>query len=415
MSQPPKPPSLSSVALPLSASILALMLAALAMLGPFSVDTYLPAFPAIAGALEATPIEVQQTLTAYMFAFSMMTLWHGALSDSFGRRNTILVALVVYALASLGCLLAPSIESLWTFRVLQGLSAGAGTVIGRAIIRDLYVGAPAEKLLALVMMIFSIAPAVAPIFGGWIVKLFDWRYISLSLFAYGVLLFWWCWHSLPETLPVSRRQPLNLNSLYQRYMRIFGTPLFHLRAGTVAFNFAGLFLYVAAAPAFIMDHLGLGPHQFGWQFIPAVLGIFLGSLSANRLAGRMLLTRQVAIGFIVLVTAALGNVLYHTWFPPSLPWTVIPLFFYTWGMGVITPGATMLVLDLFPEMRGTVASCQSFTQTMLGAIVAGLVAPLLDGSVWLLALGQFVLALLAWACWHVGVRLHARSTAAPST
>jgi DHA1 family bicyclomycin/chloramphenicol resistance-like MFS transporter len=410
MSQPPNQPSPASLALPLSASMLALMLAALAMLGPFSVDTYLPAFPAIEQALAATPIEVQQTLTSYMLAFSLMTLWHGALSDTFGRRNTILVALAVYALASLGCLLAPSIESLWSFRVLQGLSAGAGTVIGRAIIRDLYMGAPAEKLLALVMMIFSIAPAIAPIFGGWIVKLLDWRYISFSLFAYGVLLFWWCWRRLPETLPASRRQSLDLNSLFRRYTRIFGTPLFHLRAGTVAFNFGGLFLYVAAAPAFILQHLGLGPHQFGWQFIPAVLGIFLGSLSANRLAGRLPITRQVAIGFIVLVTAALGNVLYHIWLAPSLPWTVIPLFFYTWGMGVITPGATMLVLDLFPEIRGTVASCQSFTQTMLGAIVAGLIAPLLDGSVLRLAAGQFVFGVLAWACWHFGVRLHARST-----
>jgi DHA1 family bicyclomycin/chloramphenicol resistance-like MFS transporter len=410
MSQPSDPPSLTSLALPISAG----MLAALAMLGPFSVDTYLPAFPAIERALAATPIEVQQTLTVYMFAFSIMTLWHGALSDTFGRRNTILVALAVYVLASLGCLLAPSIESLWTFRVLQGLSAGAGTVIGRAIIRDLYVGAPAEKLLALVMMIFSIAPAIAPIFGGWIVKLFDWRYISLSLFIYGALLFWWCWHRLPETLPVSQRQPLDANSLFRRYARIFGTPLFHLRAGTVAFNFGGLFLYVAAAPAFILQHLGLGPHQFGWQFIPAVLGIFLGSLSANRLAGRIPITRQVALGFVVLVTAALGNVLYHTWLAPSLPWTVIPLFFYTGGMAVITPGATMLVLDLFPEMRGTVASCQSFTQTMVGAIVAGLAAPLLDGSVLLLAAGQLVFGIVAWTCWHLGIRLHARSGAESS-
>lgn len=414
MSQPSDSPSLASLALPLSAGMLALMLAALAMLGPFSVDTYLPAFPAMAQALAATPIEVQQTLTSYMFAFSLMTLWHGALSDTFGRRNTILVALGIYALASLGCLLAPSIESLWAFRVLQGLSAGAGTVIGRAIIRDLYGGAPAEKLLALVMMIFSIAPAIAPIFGGWIVKLFDWRYISLSLFIYGTLLFWWCWLRLPETLPASKRQPLDPNSLFQRYKRIFGTPLFHLRAGTVAFNFGGLFLYVAAAPAFVMQHLELGPHQFGWQFIPAVLGIFLGSLSANRLAGRILITRQVGIGFTVLIIAALGNVFYHTWLAPSLPWTVIPLFFYTWGMGVITPGATMLVLDLFPEMRGTLASCQSFTQTMVGAIVAGLAAPLLDGSVLLLAAGQLAFGIFAWLCWHFGLRVHARSTAVSS-
>lgn len=402
MSQSPDAPSLASLALPLSASMLALMLAALAMLGPFSVDTYLPAFPAIGQALAATPIEVQQTLTFYMFAFAVMTLWHGAISDSFGRRNTILVALVIFALATLGCLFAPTIESLWTFRILQGLSAGAGTVIGRAIIRDLYVGAPAEKLLALVMMIFSAAPAIAPIFGGWIVKLFDWRYISLFLFIYALALFGWCYRRLPETLLPSKRQSLHPRSLFKRYSAIFRTPLFHLRAGTVAFNFGGLFLYVAAAPAFITQHLALGPHQFGWQFVPAVTGIFLGSLTANRLAGRMPIATQVLIGFAILLSAALVNVLYHTWFAPSLPASVIPLFFYTWGMAMITPGATMLVLDLFPEMRGTVASCQSFTQVMLGAIVAGLFAPLLDHAVWSLALGQLLFGLLAFACWTLG-------------
>ncbi len=393
------PPSLSTLALPLSGGMLALMLAALAMLGPFSVDTYLPAFPAIEQALAATPIEVQQTLSFYMLAFAVMTLWHGALSDTFGRRNTILIALIIFAIATLGCLLAPTIESLWAFRILQGLSAGAGTVIGRAIIRDLYVGAPAEKLLALVMMIFSVAPAIAPIFGGWVVKLFDWRYISLCLLLYATGLFWWCYRQLPETLPLASRQPLLPRPLLQRYVTIFSTPLFHLRAGTVAFNFAGLFLYVAAAPAFILQHLHLEAHQFGWQFIPAVLGIFLGSLTANRLAGRVLIHVQIRAGFLVLLTAALVNVLYHAWQPPALPWSVLPLFFYTTGMGMITPGATMLVLDLFQEMRGTLASCQSFTQTMMGAIVAGLAAPLLDGSAWSLAWGQLGFGLLAWTCW----------------
>ncbi|MGZ5225571.1 MAG: MFS transporter, partial [Burkholderiales bacterium] len=134
------------------------MLAALAMLGPFSVDTYLPAFPNIQATLHATPIEVQQTLTAYMFAFAFMMLWHGALSDAFGRRNVILVALAVFGVASLGCAAAHSVEYLWAFRILQGVSAGAGVVIGRAIIRDLYSGPTATRLLSLVTMIFSIAP-----------------------------------------------------------------------------------------------------------------------------------------------------------------------------------------------------------------------------------------------------------------
>ena len=159
----------------LSAGGLATLLAALSMLGPFSVDAYLPAFPAIQASLNATGLEVQQTLTAYMLAFAVMSLWHGALSDAFGRRNVVLVGLIVFAVGTLGCASAHSVHYLWVFRIMQGVSAGAGVVVGRAIIRDLYSDAPAARLLSMVTMIFSIAPAIAPVLGGWVVSAFDWR------------------------------------------------------------------------------------------------------------------------------------------------------------------------------------------------------------------------------------------------
>ena len=387
---------------PSNSNFLALMLAALAMLGPFSIDAYLPAFPNIQASLQASPIEVQQTLTAYMAAFAVMILWHGALSDAFGRRNIVLVSLAVFAVATLGCAAAHSVEYLWAFRLLQGVSAGAGVVIGRAIIRDLYSGAAAARLLSMVTMIFSIAPAIAPILGGWIVKLLDWRSIFLFLFAYTVMLLWICWKRLPETLPLENRQPFNPQFLAQSYKEIFRSPLFHLKAGAVAFNFAGLFLYVASAPAFITQHLKMGPDQFGWLFIPAVSGIFFGALAANRLAGRISVGRQVMIGFCFLVGAATLNVIYHAFMPPALPWSVAPLFFYAFGMSMVAPGATLLVLDLFPHIRGTVASCQSFTMTMLGAVVAGLIAPFLDRSVLLLAAGQLGFTLTALIFWIGG-------------
>ena len=385
---------------------LALILAALAMLGPFSVDTYLPAFPSIEAILGASPIEVQQTLTAYMFAFAIMILWHGALSDTLGRRNVILVSLAVFAIGSLGCAASHSVEYLWAFRILQGVSAGAGVVIGRAIIRDVYNGVEAVRLLSLVTMIFAIAPAIAPVLGGWIVKLLDWRSIFLFLFVYTVLLFWLCSKKLPETLPSSQRQPFNAGSLWDNYKQVFKSPLFHLKAGTVAFNFAGLFLYVAAAPVFITHHLGLGPDQFGWQFIPTVAGIFLGALAANRMAGKVSVSSQVFIGFAFLIGAASANVVYHAFFPPALPWSVMPLFFYTLGMSIVAPSVTLIVLDIFPDIRGTVASCQSFTQTMLGAVVAGLIAPFLSHSVLWLAAGQLTFTLIGLMLWLGGRSYH---------
>lgn len=393
------------VALP-SSNMLALMLAGLAMLGPFSVDTYLPAFPNIETSLGASLIEVQQTLTAYMFSFAIMILWHGSLSDAFGRRNIVLISLAVFAVATLGCAAAHSVEYLWAFRMLQGLSAGAGVVVGRAIIRDVYSDVPAARLLSLVTMIFSIAPAIAPILGGWIVKFYDWRAIFLTLFVYTTLLLWYCYKKLPETLPAAKRTPFNPHFLAFNYKQIFRSPIFQMKSGAIAFNFAGLFLYVAAAPVFITKHLGLGPEQFAWQFIPAVGGIFLGAFAANRLVGKISIRKLMFIGYFFLIGAALANVTYHLFFPPAIPWSVIPLFFYTLGMSLVAPVLTLLVMDLFPNIRGTVASCQSFTQTMLGAVVSGVVAPFLVHSALWLAAGQLAFALIGLCLWLGGRHYH---------
>ena len=406
-SSTPTSPASGKAPAPLpGANLLALMLAALAMLGPFSIDTYLPAFPAIQASLDATAIEVQQTLTAYMLSFAVMILWHGPLSDAFGRRNIILGALTVFAVASLGCASVHSIEYLWAFRILQGMSAGAGVVVGRAIIRDLYSGAAAARLLSLVTMIFSIAPALAPIMGGWIVTLLDWRSIFLFLFAYTVLLIVLCYKRLPESLPPESRHPFNPAFLTSSYKQILYSKIFHLKASALALNFAGLFLYVAAAPAFITRHLGLGPDQFGWQFVPTVCGIFLGALTANRLTGKTSVPQQVRLGYLFLIGAASLNALYHAFFPPALPWSVMPLFLYTFGMSIAAPGITLLILDLFPAIRGVVASSQAFVQTMLGAIVAGVIAPALDASVLWLALGQLGFAVTGLLLWQRALVRH---------
>ena len=406
---PVPPPSKRNLAV-LGSTGLAITLAALSMLGPFSIDTYLPAFPDIQSNLNATPIEVQQTLTAYMLAFAGMVLWHGALSDSFGRRNIILVSLLLFAIGTLGCAASHTVQFLWVFRIMQGVSSGAGVVVGRAIIRDRYDGPAAARLLSLVTMIFSIAPAIAPILGGWIVKLFNWRAIFMGLFAYAVLLCWWCFKHLPETLAQDQRQPFNPGFLAKSYSTVFRSPLFHMKAGVVAFNFAGLFLYISAAPVMLPTQLHLGPDQFGWLFIPSVSGIFLGALVSNRIAGKITFARQIGIGFFFLISACIGNVSYHVFNAPALPWSVAPMFVYCIGMSMVAPGATLLALDLFPHIRGTVASCQSFALTLLGAVVAGVIAPALSHSVLWLASGQLAFALASLSLWLTS-RLYRRALA----
>ena len=164
---------------------LAVLLACLGMLGPFSIDTYLPAFTGIANAIGATPVEMQQTLSAYLFGFAVMNLFHGALSDSFGRRPVVLWGLVVFTVASVGCALSQHIGALVFFRVLQGMSAGAGIVISRAVSRDMFPPADAQRVMSQVTIYFGVAPAIAPMIGGFLFVHLGWHAIFVFLACVG--------------------------------------------------------------------------------------------------------------------------------------------------------------------------------------------------------------------------------------
>ena len=236
---------------------IALLLAALSALGPFSIDTYLPSFHAIGESLQATPLEVQQTLSAYLLPFAVMTLWHGAISDAFGRRRVILAALVLFGIASAGCVFATRIEHLWLMRGVQGISAGAGIVISRAIVRDLFDGPPAQRLMSHITMMFALAPAVAPVIGGWLQTLFGWRSVFAFLVLMTAVLGFACWRLLPETLPPARRQSLHAGYLGRTYWKVLSSPPFLFACAALSFNFAGFFIYVLSAPVFLMRHLGV--------------------------------------------------------------------------------------------------------------------------------------------------------------
>lgn len=366
--------------MPASSPRLSFLLAALAAIGPFAIDTYLPAFHAMAASLSASQLEVQQTLTVYMAAFAAMALWHGALSDRFGRRNVIIVATALFALASLVCALATSIEWLWLGRALQGIGGGAGMIVGRAVIRDIFDGAQAQRAMSRVMMIFGIAPAVAPIVGGALLALAGWRSIFVFLALFAALLTWMTWRYLPETLAPAARHSLHPVKLGRAYLKVAASVAFLLLVGASALNFNGFFIYVLSAPVFLMNHLGLAETQFAWLFIPAVAGLTFGSMLSGRLAGRWTARRTIHAGFAIMLAAALINI-GHAWLmTPGLPWSVLPVALYNCGMALAMPSLTLLALDLFPDRRGLASSCQSFVQVGTNALTAGLVAPLMWGS-----------------------------------
>lgn len=367
---------------------IAALLASLSALGPFSIDTYLPAFPDIASTLGASQLDVQQTLSVYLLSFAVMTLWHGAISDRFGRRRVILWALALFGLASLGCVFASRIEHLWFWRAMQGISAGAGIVISRAIVRDLYDGAAAQRLMSQITMMFALAPAIAPLIGGWLQVLFGWRAIFAFLVLATLALFVACWYLLPETLPAEKRQSLRPAYLGRTYFQVLTSPPFLLACLALSMNFAGFFIYVLSAPVFLMQHLGLPETAFLWLFGPAMAGLMAGSWTSGRLAGKLSLNRSIALGYGIMSSAALGNLLINLGATPALPWAVAPLFVYTFGMSLAMPCLTIFALDPFPAQRGLAASCQTFLQSGFNGLAAALIAPMLWGSTGSLALGM---------------------------
>lgn len=384
---------------------MAMLLAALAALGPFSIDTYLPSFPEMAAGFGASALEVQQTLTAYLGAFAFMTLWHGALSDSFGRRRIILIGLVIYTLASLGCAFATRIEHLWLLRALQGMSAGAGMVVGRAVVRDLYQGATAQKLISHVGMMFALAPAVAPMVGGWLHVAFGWRSVFLFLALLGASLCLFSWWVLPETLPPQRRQPFAAGTLFRGYRQVLGHSAFLSWCTAFACMFGGFFIYVLSAPVFLMQHLGRRETEFLWLFGPAMAGMMGGSWLSGQIAGRWTTGTTLIRAFAILATGAILNLAICLALPPGMPWSVTPLFIYNFGMALAMPTLSLLALDCFPERRGMAASCQSFLQTGANALYASLLVPLLWGAPLTLALGMAGLAVMGAAGAVLGHRL----------
>lgn len=378
---------------------LAVLLAVLGMLGPFSIDTYLPAFAGIATALGATPIEMQQTLSAYLFGFAFMNLFHGALADSFGRRPVVLWGIALFTLASAGCALSQSIAQLVFFRAVQGLSTGAGIVVSRAVIRDMFPPAQAQQVMSQVTIYFGVAPAVAPIVGGWLFVHTGWHSIFWFLSLVGAALWFINFRLLPETLHPSHRQPFNVRHLMHGYWALGSSPKFLLLALASGIPFNGMFLYVLSAPAFLGQHLKLEPTQFFWFFVLTISGIMGGAWLSGRLAGRIAPKRQIRDGFIIMFVVGLANVVLNTILEPHPAWALLPIAIFSFGWALMVPVVTLLVLDLVPERRGMASSLQAFVGSAANGFVAGMISPLVMNSALELAIASLLMMCIGLTSW----------------
>lgn len=381
---------------------LALLLGGLAMFGPFAIDTIFPAFRVIEAEFSVSPVAMQQSISVYLAAYALMSVFHGPLSDALGRKPVILWGVLAFIGASIGCALAQSMPQLLVLRALQGMSAGAGLIVGRAIVRDCLDGDDAQRLMSNITMIFGIAPAVAPVMGGWILGWSDWRTIFWLLAVFSLLLLVATVAWLPETHAKANRVALKLRTLYEGNRRILGNRQFLLLAFAGSFNFGALFLYIASAPNFVMELMRLSEQQFGWFFIPMISGMMFGAFLSGRLAGRLTGAQSAGLGFALCALAMGLNLAYSLLVgEPRAPLAVLPMSLNAVGIALVFPILTLAILDRYPRQRGAASSMQAFVGLSFNAVLAGAVSPWASQSAMRLAIVAAVFCAIAWGLWRL--------------
>jgi len=397
----PQPPPRRATAGPR----ITLTLASLAMIGPFTIDTVFPAFSRIGAEFGGDELGLQQLVSAYLAAFAVMSIFHGPLSDALGRKKVMIGGLTIYLIGMFACVLAPNLGSLILLRVLQGMSAGAATIVSRVVIRDMFSGPEAQRLMAQVMMIFSVAPAVAPILGGWLLLLGDWRWVFAGVGLYGLVVLILTTR-LPETLPREQRTPLRVGALLGSLLHVGRSPVMLRVAAASAFGFASQFLFIAAASLFVVDLLGLGEQDFWVLFGPLVIAMMSGAWVVGRASELMERSRLITLGFAGTLLATLVNLVLVQFAPEfsgGLSWA---LLLAAIGPGLIAFTVALLfapiqleVLDLFPHERGAAASMGTFFGLVLNALLAGVVAPVVATSLTTLALTACAFAAVGSLFW----------------
>jgi DHA1 family bicyclomycin/chloramphenicol resistance-like MFS transporter len=319
----------------------------------------------------------------------------------------VLAGIAVFTLASAGCAMSESIGALVFFRALQGLSTGAGIVVSRAVIRDMFPPADAQRVMSQVTIYFGVAPAVAPIVGGFLFVHVSWHAIFWFLTGVGAVLLFANYKLLPETLHHTHRQDFNIPNLMRGYWQLGSSPKFLMLALASGVPFNGMFLYVLSAPTFLGQHLKLGPTEFFWFFSLTIAGIMGGAWVSGRLAGKIEPRRQIRRGFSIMVAVSLLNVAANFIWPAHVSWALFPIAVFAFGWALMVPVVTLMVLDLFPERRGMASSLQAFIGSVANGLVAGVIAPLVMHSTQALAVASLLMMSVGLVAWTwVKRRLH---------
>lgn len=370
------------------------IIAGLVALGPLATDMYLPAFPQLMRDFGTGMDQVQQTLSLFLIGFALAQLIYGPLADRYGRKPVLLGGLLLFFFSSIGAAYADSIASLSLLRLLQALGGSAGPVLGRAMIRDIHGPTESARLLSYIGTAMALAPAIAPILGGYMTSWLGWASIFLFLSVYAAIGIGLLVLRLPETLLVTGSHLVSPRRLLHNYALLLRHSRWRWYTLCCGFVFAGLFSFLSGSPFVIIDFFGYPEEDYGLFFTLIVFGYMAGTLIAGRMVRQVGIDRLLRAGALLaacggglMALLALGQV--HS------VWAVIlPHMLYMVGTGIVMPQAMAGALAPFPEIAGTSSALLGFIQMTLAAVVGVMVGQYHDGTPLSMALAIGLMGLL---------------------
>ena len=387
---------------------LTLLLSFLTALGPLSMDMYLPSLPDIGRTLHTPVLQVQLTISSYLFGFAVGQIFYGPVSDRLGRRPVLLAALVVYALATIGCAVAQSIDALIALRFLQALGGAGAIVLARAVVRDLYSGVRAGRELSLMGAITGVAPIVAPVIGGGLQTFFGWRATFVLLVICAFVIGATAARLLPETLRERPKTPFSLRAMIALYRSVAVHRGFLANLAILTASFVGLFAWISGAPVVMQSAVyGLTPFIFGVSFALGAGGFVLGTFTAARIVIRFGLDRLIGIGTAMMACGGLLMALVVALALSHVLWFVGEMTLYLAGIGFALPSTMAGALTPFPDRAGTASSVMGLVQQTGAAVTAAAVGAYLGHSAWPIASVVAVMGCVSFVIWLLTRRVRA--------
>ena len=383
---------------------LALVLGLLSAIGPFAIDMYLPALPAIGRALHADVHEVQLSLMAFFLSFALSQIVYGPASDMVGRKPPLYFGIALFAAGSIGCALAPDIRWLVAFRFVQGLGGGAPNVITRAVVRDLHTGAEATRLMSLLMLVFSVSPILAPLVGSLIIDAGGWQAIFWAISVIGLLGLALTAFALEETRPPADRTRSDIASTGRAFALLARDPHFMGLTGVMSFGIGAFFIYLSNSSFVLINHYGLTPRQYSLAFAVNAASFIGASQLAGRLAHRYGLKRVVSVSVAGFALAMCAGSALNLAGVDSLATMIVMLMIGFGFLGLVVPATSVMALDHHGEIAGAASALMGTLQMVSGALVIALMGLFVDGTARPMLAGIAGVALLTWLLTWISLR-----------